>query len=295
MDVSDIISVPAERSPPKNAGRSIGAVLIDAGRLRAEDAEAVLHLQREKNLRFGDAAIALGLITQADIDFALSTQFQYPYLQRGESKVSEEVIAAYQPNSPQVEALRALRAQLMLRWFDHDPARTALAIVSASRGEGRSYITANLAVVFSQLGERTLLIDADLRNGRQHELFGVDNRAGLSSLLSGRAGLETVQRIPGLLGLSVLPAGTQPPNPQELIARPAFSQILDQLTAHYDVVLLDSPAASATADAQTLAVRAGAALVIVRKNSSRTWRVRGVSDSVVQAKATIVGAVMNDF
>ena len=288
---NEIISVPAG----SGAGRSIGALLIDAGKLRPEDAEAILRLAREKGLRFGDAAIELGLITRADIDFALSRQFDYPYLLAGESKVTEEVVAAYDPFSPQVEALRALRAQLMLRWFDHDAARTALAIVSASRGEGRSYIAANLAVVFSQLGERTLLIDADLRHARQHQLFGMENRVGLTAILSGRAGLDAIHRIPGLLGLSVLPAGTLPPNPQELLARAAFAQLLDQLAANYDVVLLDSPPAAETADAQTLAVRAGAALVVVRKNSSRTWRVRGISDSVAQAKATIVGAVLNDF
>ncbi len=288
---SEMIPVPAG----SGAGRSIGALLIDAGKLKPGDAEAILRLQKEKNLRFGDAAIELGLITQADIDFAMSRQFDYPYLIAGESKVSEEVVAAYDPFSPQVEALRALRAQLMLRWFDHDAARTALAIVSASRGEGRSYIAANLAVVFSQLGERTLLIDADLRHPRQHELFGMENRVGLSSILSGRAGLDAMHRIPGLLGLSVLPAGVVPPNPQELLARAAFGQLLDQLAANFDVVLLDSPPASETADAQTLAVRAGAALVVVRRNSSRTWRVRGISDSVAQAKAVIVGAVLNDF
>jgi receptor protein-tyrosine kinase len=288
---SEMIPVPAG----SGAGRSIGALLIDAGKLKPEDAEAVLRLQKEKNLRFGDAAIELGLITQADIDFAMSRQFDYPYLLSGESKVSEEVIAAYDPFSPQVESLRALRAQLMLRWFDHDSARTALAVLSASRGEGRSYIAANLAVVFSQLGERTLLIDADLRHPRQHELFGMENRVGLSSILSGRAGLDAMHRIPGLLGLSVLPAGVVPPNPQELLARPAFAQLLDQLAANFDVVLLDSPPAAESADAQTLAVRAGAALVVVRKNSSRTWRVRGISDSVAQAKAAIVGAVLNDF
>ncbi len=284
---NEIIAIPA--------ARSIGALLIDAGKLSPEDAEACLRLQKEKGIRFGDAAVELGFISRADIDLAISRQFDYPYLAPGESKVSTEVVAAYDPFSPQVEALRALRAQLMLRWFDHDAARTALAVVSASRGEGRSYIAANLAVVFSQLGERTLLIDADLRNARQHELFGIDNRVGLSALLSGRAGLDTVHRVPGLLSLSVLPAGATPPNPQELLARPAFQQLLAECAGHYDVVLLDSPPASDTADAQTLAVRAGAALIIVRKASSRTWRVRGVSDSVAQAKASIVGAVLNDF
>jgi chain length determinant protein tyrosine kinase EpsG len=183
----------------------------------------------------------------------------------------------------------------MVRWFDKEPAHKALAIISAARHEGRSFIAANLAVVFSQLGERTLLIDADLRQPRQHQLFGLDNRSGLSALLSGRAGPETVHKIPSLAHLSVLPAGALPPNPQELLARPLFDLLLHQFSSQFEVILVDSPAAAESADAQTIAVRAAAALVVVRKNASRVWRVQGVSDSVVQGKATIVGAVLNDF
>lgn len=275
--------------------RSLGAMLVDAGRLKIEDAEKVLRLQRDKHLRFGEAGLALGVITQDDIDWALSRQFDYPYLQRGQSNVSEDVIAAYQPFAPQVEPIRALRSQLMLRWFDAEPHNKGLAIVSAERGEGRSFIAANLAVVFSQLGERTLLIDADLRHPCQHLLFGVDNKVGLSAVLAERAGPEAVQRIPALPNLSVLPAGAIPPNPQELLARPAFQHLLQQISPQLDVILLDAPAAGETADAQIIAVRAGAALIVARKNSARTWRVQGVSDTVAQAKATIVGAVLNVF
>ncbi|MGC5317045.1 CpsD/CapB family tyrosine-protein kinase, partial [Escherichia coli] len=80
-----------------------------------------------------------------------------------------KVVAAYNPFSKQVEALRALRSQLMVRWFDIDGKHKALSIVSPASGEGRSFIASNLAVVFSQLGERTLLIDADMRQPCQHE------------------------------------------------------------------------------------------------------------------------------
>ena len=278
-----------------HARRSIGAMLIDAGRLKIEDAERVLRLQREQKLRFGDAALRLGVLTQADIDFALSQQFDFPYLLPGQSAVSEEVIAAYAPLAPQVESLRSLRSQLMLRWLDGEPEHKALAILSSARAEGRSFIAANLAVVFSQLGERTLLIDADLRNPCQHRLFGLDNAVGLSAVLSGRAGPEAVQRIPHLPSLSVLPAGALPPNPQELLARQAFPELLKQLTAQLDVILIDTSAAGESADAQTVAVRAGAALIVARKNSARTWRVQGISDSVAQGRATIVGAVLNSY
>jgi chain length determinant protein tyrosine kinase EpsG len=296
MRLGELTAAPAKNSPVLSAGRSIGAILVDAGKLKPEDAERVLRVAQEMGIRFGDAAKELGLITQQDIDLALSRQFDYPYLMPGESSVSEEVVAAFEPFSRRVEALRVLRSQLLLRWFDSNPARKALAVVSASRGEGRSFIAANLAVVFSQLGrQRTLLIDADLRNPRQHQLFGLDNRSGLSSVLSERAGGEVVRRIPGLLDLSGLPAGILPPNPQELLTRPQFAKMLHQLAAYFDVIVLDTPAASDSADAQTITVRAGAALIVVKKNASRTWRVRGIAGSMDQAKATIVGAVLNDF
>lgn len=295
MAQTNVISAPAGNTALERRDRSIGAILIDAGRLKAEDAERILRLQREEGLRFGDAAIRLGLLTRADIEFAMLRQFNYPCLVRGESAVSEYLVAAYTSSGPQLEALRALRSQLMLRWFDSDPDRRALAIISGERREGRSYIAANLAVVFSQLGERTLLIDADMRHPCQHDLFALDNRAGLSAVLSGRGGTELIQRIPGLLDLSVLPAGVLPPNPLELLAQPLFPQLLGELTEAFDVILLDSPAAADCADAQTLAVRAGAAIIVARKNVAKMWRVRGVSDSVAHASVTIVGTVLNDF
>jgi protein-tyrosine kinase len=295
--VAESIVIPASGpvAAAPHDGRSIGAMLIDAGRLKIEDAERILRLQREKNLRFGDAAIELGLVSQADVDFVLARQFDFQYLLRGESAVSEEVVAAYAPLSPQVEALRALRSQLMLRWLDAGPAHKALAIISAERKEGRSYITANLAVVFSQLGERTLVIDADMRNPSQHRLFGIDNRIGLSAVLSGRAGLEAIKPVPLLSNISILPAGAIPPNPQELLSRPIFAQLLQELIPQVDVILIDSPAAADTADAQIIAVRAGAALMVARKNAVRRWRVQGVSHSVVQARTPIVGSVLNDY
>lgn len=297
MKPHDLMAAPGpEPVAFKPQERSIGAVLVQAGRLQAHDADKVLQLQRQTGLRFGEAAKALGLATQADIDFALARQFGHCCLLRGESEVSEEVVAAYEPFSAQVEALRTVRGELMLRWLDQEPGPKALAILSAAPREGRSFVAANLAVVFAQLGQRTLLIDADLRNGRQHRLFGLDNRAGLSAVLSGRAAAhETIQHVPSLPRLLVLPAGALPPSPQDLLARPAFGQLLQSLAAQVDLILLDCPPFGKAADAQTIAVRAGAALIVVRKNSSRMWRVQGVSASMDQAKTTIVGAVLNEF
>lgn len=294
-DQGNVLPAAVGGSPPR-VERSIGTLLIHAGRLTLEDAERILFQQREHGQRFGDAAIQLGLLTQADIDFALARQFDYPYLIRGESKVSESLVAAYAPFGPQGQIFSTLRSQLMLRWFDNEPIRKAMAIISAGRGEGRSYIAANLAVSFSQLGQKTLLIDADMRNPVQHQLFGIDNRNGLSAALAGRTDLQSViQHVPGLLGLSVLAAGAQPPNPLELLARPLFPQLLAELAHQFDIILLDTPPTAECADAQTISVRAGAALIVARKNATRVWHVRGVSDTVAHASASVIGTVLNDF
>ena len=295
MKQSNIVAAPSANISLKRGDRSIGAILIDAGRLKVEAAESILRLQREQGLRFGDAAIQLGLLTKEDIDFAIARQFDYPYLLRGQSAVSENLVAAYAPFTPQVEALRALRSQLMLRWFDADVSHKALAVVSAERKEGRSFIAANLAIVFSQLGEHTLLVDADMRNPSQHQYFALDNRAGLSAVLTGRGGPETIQRIPALRDLSVLPAGAQPPNPAELLARPEFAQLLRDLANEFDILILDTPAAADTADAQAITMRAGGGLIVARKNGTRASRVRGIAQHAIETNATIVGTVLNDF
>ena len=295
MPMNELISPVAERAEFEGTERSIGAILVDSGALTRPDVERILEQQRAQGGRFGDAGKALGLIEQRDIDFALSRQFDYPYLRRGESRVSEALVAAYEPASPQVEALRALRSELMLHWFSEDAAHKSVAVVSEARGDGRSYIAANLAVVLSQLGGRTLLIDADLRNPSQHARFGLENRIGLSAVLAGRAGAEAVQRVAELGSLSVLPSGVAPPNPQELLARPTFGVLLERLAEHVDFILIDTPPATESADAQTVAARARSALFVLRKNHSRLWRVQAIAESVARARATVLGAVLNDF
>jgi receptor protein-tyrosine kinase len=284
-----------ERVGPAHADRLIGAVLVHAGRLKPEDTQRILHLQHEQGMRFGEAAMKLGLISVADIDFALGLQFGYRGLVRGESKVSERLVAAYTASGPQVEELRALRGQLMQRWFDADPAHKALAVISTARNEGRSFIAASLAVVFSRLGQRTLLIDADMRHPSQHDLFGLDRRVGLSTLLAGRAGHEAIQQIPGLPELSVLPAGAAPPNPHELLAQPLFTRLLNELALAYDVTLVDTPSGAECTDGQVVAMRTGAALVVARRNFTSARHARDVCDATKQTGAVVVGTVLSDF
>ena len=282
---------------PPRANRTLGAILVDGGQITAEEAERVLVYQKQQNLRFGEAAIRLGLISEADIQFALSRQFAYAYLRKkpGDApQLSDDLVAAYQPFSPRVEQLRAIRSQLMLRWFDRAEERQVLTVVGAERGEGRSYLAANLAIVFAQLGERTLLIDGDMREPRQHYLFLLENQAGLSTLLAGRSREEAIIRIPDLAGLSVLPAGPTPPNPLELLNRVNFDELLMQVKGAYDVVIVDTPAMTSGEDAAMIAVRTGAAVAIARAGSTRVASFADMVQGLVEAGVAVVGSVLNE-
>lgn len=272
---------------------SIGRLLLDMGKLTPEDAERVLRLQKDEGLRFGDAALKLGLITEADIRQVLSIQFDYPYLQPGQGNFDPELAAAYQPFSAQVEALRALRSQLLLRWFSEGC--KSLALVSANSGEGCSHLAANLAVVFSQLGEHTLLVDANLREPRQHKIFNLGEARGLSDILAGRADMKAITRVESFVDLSVLGAGTIPPNPQELLGRSTFTDLMNHAVGHYDVIVVDTPPVTQSSDALSTAARCGGALLVSRLNHTRISELANVRDLITTSGARVVGAVVNDF
>lgn len=293
IDLDDPADGPAGRSSIK---RSIGAILVDAGVLSIDNAHRVIELQREKKIRFGEAAIQLGLISEGDIRYALSYQYQYSYLPRSSGKLTnEELVAAYKPFSHEVDQLRAIRSQLMLRWFDKEAAHAMLAIVGAGRGEGGSYLAANLAIVFAQMGERTLLIDADMRAPRQHTLFQLNNQLGFSSLLAGRSDVASaVMRIPYIENLDVLPAGPTPPNPQELLNRPTLTELFDYAGKAYDIVLIDTSSLSSGADALIVAARAGAALAVARANETKMTAFSELVAELKRSGINVVGSVLNN-
>lgn len=271
--------------------RTIGQILLDAGKLRDKDITRIFGYHKKHNIRFGEAAMRLRLCRKADIEYALSVQFDYPLLRRGEAVLGDEVIVGFEPNSPVAESIRELRSELMSRWLE--AGRNALAIVSVESGAGKSFLAANLAASFAQLGENTLLIDADLRNPRQHHIFQLPGRAGLSTILSGRDWTEAIDPIAYFGNLSVLCAGPRPPNPLETLSRSAFSVLLDEVRRQYGVVLIDTTAARRGADARTVAARAGSALMVVRKNQGKTSEIDELRTALTGYGAELVGAVMN--
>ena len=288
--------------PIEGAGRGVqgqsvclGGILAEQGKLGPADIKRVLALQQAKGLRFGQAALRLRLITADDLRRAIAKQYDLPHLLPDNPRVSKELVVAYEPFHRCGEEIRALRTQLLHRWVSSGTQRRMLAIVSVEEGDGRSYVAANLAVAFSQLGERTLLIDTDLRKPRQHRIFDVADRVGVSAVLAGRANGQAVVPIPELGPLSVLPAGQCPPNPLELLSRDAFALLLDAFHTEFDVILFDTPPAKLYADAHSVAFRAGSALVLARKDHTPLAGTSRLTAELSDAGATVMGTAFNAF
>jgi protein-tyrosine kinase len=273
--------------------QTIGDVLVRARKLTQKQVGDVTTYQRANGgIRFGDAAVALGLIGNDDVLWALSQQFHYPYALDPAARDRSELVVATDPFSAQAEAIRDLRSQLLMGVLGADQPRRALAIVSPNKGDGKTFFAANMAVALSQLGSRTLLVDADMRTPRQHQVFGVDSASGLSNLLSGRAD-SAVTRAADLPSLFVLPVGTVPPNPLELVQGVTFRLLMQEFLKRFDHVLVDTPAAVHGADVRVIAATCGAALVIGRQGKTPLASMKMLVDALGKGPSQLAGVVMN--
>lgn len=272
---------------------NIGRLLLENGKITPQDTERILKKQKDDGIRFGDAAKQLGLISEDDLQHVLSKQFDYAYLPLN-SVYSKDLIAAFQPFSVTVEGFRALRSQILFRWLNEG--FKAFSVTSPNSGEGVSFIAANLAVVFSQLGKNTLLIDANMRAPRIDQIFKLKQSFGLSDVLADRiSGSEALVRVADFPNLTVLGAGTVPPNPQELIGRPAFADIIKNAGLVFDVIIIDSPAHSVGADAQMLASFTGGAVLVSKLNETTITDLKSLKQQIEASGASVLGAVLNNY
>ncbi len=282
-------------SEHQGADQTIGDIIREKNQLSASDVEQIVAYQKENGVKFGEAAVSLGLAKREDVLWALSHQFHYPYSHDSKIKLNTELITATNPFSPEAEIFRDIRSQLLTSVFTQDAVRPILAIISPSVGDGKSFFAANMAVAFSQLGGRTLLVDADMRTPRQHEIFNIDSGKGLSSILSGRTEANVVRPVDDLPNLYVLPVGTTPPNPLELVQRPAFAMLLAELSLKFDQVIIDTPAAMHGSDARVIASICGNAMIVGRKNANRVGDIKKLVDDVTRAKVKIAGIAINQL
>lgn len=294
QEAVEVAPARAESSADDAAIGSIGSIIAQTRNLTADQVERILAHQRERGIRFGEAAVALGLASTDDVMFALAQQFHYPYAPEERRKLSPELVTLNQPFGVQAESFRAIRSQVIMRLSNDGRDRRAIAVVSPESNDGKTFFAANLAVALAQLGGRTLMVDADMRHPRQHEVFGIDNAAGLSGILSGRAESKVIQQVSGVSSLFVLPVGITPPNPLELVERPAFGLLIRELMSKFDHVVVDTPAACYGSDSAVIAARCGAALVVARKDHGRVSALQELTGNLAATATVVIGTVFNE-
>lgn len=216
-----------------------------------------------------------------------------------------DLVTLKDPRAPVSEAYRTLRTATQFANVD-TPIRTIL-ITSANPGEGKSITAANLAVVMAQAGNRVLLIDADLRRPVQHRIFGLVQKRGLTDLLIDMTNSQSATRIMDLFvrgnrhtivetpqsGLYVLPSGSIPPNPAEVIASHKMELLLDFLATRFNYIVIDSPPTLAVTDAVVLSTRADSVLVVASVGSTRRSQLKQAVERLREVNASVAGVVLN--
>lgn len=289
--------------------------LLATGRLTPEGAQRIEEAMRTMGLGFDEAAIQLGLVTPEELAEAIQAARQLPpkapdgivegALHRllssrglpvkyvGMVKAGPSLILVHDPDNTYSEQIRTLRTELLLL---NGASRSGnlIVILSPCQGEGRTQLCAELAIAFSQLGQRTLLVDADLRRPRVHALFDSDNTVGLGqSLTSGGAPLLLgVEKLPHL---SVLIAGPSVPNPLELLTNGHFQRQMSDWRKKYNMVIIDTPPISEYADGLAIASFAEQVLIVGRADSTPHQNMKEMLRRMAGTQSRIVGAVINSF
>jgi succinoglycan biosynthesis transport protein ExoP len=208
------------------------------------------------------------------------------------SKEAVELVAQVRPQSQMAESYRAMRTSLLLSHLGAPP--KVIMITSALPQEGKTTTSINCAVVLAQKGVRVLLIDADLRRPSIHKTLGMGPRSGLSNVLTGSATLQqTITRSTILPNLSILPAGTPPPNPAELLASSNMRDVLEELRGQYDHIVVDTPPTLSVTDAVVLSPRADAIVLVIRSGQTTKQALRRSRDILAQVNAKVSGVLLN--
>lgn len=208
------------------------------------------------------------------------------------SKEAVELVTQVRPQSQMAESYRALRTSLLLSNLGSPP--RVIVVTSALPQEGKTTTSINTAVVLAQKGIRVLLIDADLRRPSIHKTLGMGPHSGLSNVLTGSITLDqAITRSSVLPNLFVLPAGTPPPNPAELLASANMREVLSQLREQYDHVVIDTPPSLSVTDAVVLSPRADAVVLVIRSGQTTKQALRRSRDLLMQVNAKVVGVLLN--
>ncbi len=204
-----------------------------------------------------------------------------------------KLVTLTDPRSAAAEAFRTLRTNLMFS----SAARplTTVAITSAAQADNKSAAAANLAVTFAQAGNKTILVDADLRRPSQQDIWQVDSARGLSAMLVEDALMSNPPLVQTPVeNLLLLPAGTLPPNPADLLSSPRMNEIIGVLKARATILLFDTPPVLAATDASLMGAKVDGTLIVVRAGHTRRDHIARARQTLDQVHVRVLGAVLTN-
>lgn len=290
----EVIDVPVVESLP-TGNAPIGAILVDLGLLRLDQAERVLDIQRERGGRFGEVAVTLGFTTRPQLEMALAIQRGAPILLPDDRQRMGAPLRTMLDDTRLMRAYTDVRTQLELRWFGDDPERRALAVISDAPGDGRTVATAALGLLLAMTGRRVLLVDACVDVPRLAEVVGGTRPViGLGEAL---ARPESALRLPSSfesIELAVLAPQEAALGPDAPASR-GFASLLATMVAGWDAVLVDTPALSLDRRSLAVAVRCSGALVLARIGRTPLARMEDLRRLLGDSGVDAVGVLANRF
>ncbi|TWT04948.1 CpsD/CapB family tyrosine-protein kinase [Planomicrobium sp. CPCC 101079] len=206
---------------------------------------------------------------------------------------TRKLVARTNPNSIVTEQYRTIRSNINFSLPSAD--MKTLLFTSASKEEGKSTTSGNIAIVYAESGKKVLLVDADMRRPTLHHTFRMSNKVGLSNLLLNKGSLQDAIKKSGIRGLDLLMSGQIPSNPAELLDSEAMNRLIDELREKYDLIIFDSPPILAVTDAKILANKCDGTVLIVNTGKTEKESVTKARDALATAKAFILGVVLNNY
>ncbi len=209
------------------------------------------------------------------------------------SQAMNQLVTLFDPRSATAEAFRTLRTNLMFSSVEN-PIQTLL-VTSTAKDDGKSIALANLAVTFAQSGNKTILVDSDLRKPSQHTIWGVDQQAGLTTMMLEDSALSNPPLVDTQIdNLQLLPSGNLPPNPADLLSSQRMIEVIGVLKARASYVLFDSPPVLTATDATLLGIKLDGTLLVVRAGDTRRDHANRAREALERVHVRVVGAVLTN-
>lgn len=266
------------------AADAAGAQLLASGRLSADEIVRVQHHQVLANSDFNASALELGLVSADDLRTILAREQRGAARPGNDQVLPAELVCVGQPSHPLATAIYRIRTALFQAHRDKQ-APLRIAVVGAERGEGRTFLAANLAVAFAQVGARTLLVDGDLRHGRLHALFNISNDRGMALALQGPSDIDQGIAVLAQDPLAVMPVEAEE-NLQQSMSPARFKTLVSRLARNQDVLIFDTPAWSESADAELVAAESDFALVVARMHKGSKTNLQSLTQALARSGTT---------